>query len=236
MTTESQRVLERAYYNNFIQHCPLAPKGNVEYSDKPDVLVRNTDLLGIEIANIYHNHGKEVSSEQIQSRRRSSVIKKAHALYQSSENPQFEFWLDFDPSFPITDINEVAHRVNACALQAIKQNDEYSAFKGFSECPELRFLYHDGNEYKNPNWKSIQSYHIPPLNPQRVIDIVISKDQKVKNYRKCDRYWLLLIVDFWDPAQDQNLIWASDTRIGATSFDRIIIFKPATHEWLDISQ
>ena len=47
--------------------------------------------------------------------------------------------------------------------------------------------------------------------------------------------WLLLVVDFMDPAQDQEIQWpAGAVLMQARTFERIWLYKPAFHEVLEI--
>lgn len=236
MARPSQMSLERAYYQDFAQHCPLAPTGEVKFSDKPDVLVSGKSVLGIELANIYHKDGKDKTSEQVQSGLRSEAIRIAESLYRDDRNPHYEFWFDFNPEFPIANTQELAKRLYKCVLQVIREQRELTHYKGFEECPELRCLTYTGTEYINAKWQPIQIHDVPMLNEERVLEIIGSKSVKAQSYQRCDRYWLLLIVEFWSPAQDQHLTWNPAIRIGSTPFEKIIIYKPASREWLEVPQ
>jgi hypothetical protein len=59
----------------------------------------------------------------------------------------------------------------------------------------------------------------------RLTEMVRGKEAKAREYSSCDEYWLLVVVDFMDEAQEQEirvngLVLASDV------FGRIIIYKP----------
>lgn len=236
MARASQLALERAYYQEFAKHCPIAPKGAVEFSDKPDIRVYGADRLGIEVTNIYLKDGRDPASEQVQSKLRSDVIRQAGELYLAGGHPRYEFWFDFDPLVPITNCKELSRRVYECVLEAIKEQREYTSYKGFNDCPELHFMTYNGIEYADAKWRPIQSYDVPTLSDERVLEIVAIKASKVVQYQSCDRYWLLLIVEFWDPAQDQHIAWNDTIRTGPTPFEKILIYKPATREWLEVPQ
>jgi hypothetical protein len=92
--------------------------------------------------------------------------------------------------------------------------------------PELRSLYHNGVEYSNAKWRSMQSYVVPNLSLERLREVVGEKTKKVHGYQKCDAYWLLLIVDFMNSAQDQDIDWPSASVFGSTPFEEILLFKP----------
>jgi hypothetical protein len=56
--------------------------------------------------------------------------------------------------------------------------------------------------------------------------MVAEKMKKLAGYRPCDKYWLLLVVDFMDPAQDQDIAWPADASALRARFERVLIYKP----------
>jgi hypothetical protein len=70
----------------------------------------------------------------------------------------------------------------------------------------------------------------------RVKEVIASKTKKIPGYQKCDAYWLLLIVDFWDPAQDQYIDWPVDEFIERTPFERVLLYKPAFRQVVEVPQ
>ncbi|WP_428718710.1 hypothetical protein [Undibacterium curvum] len=236
MTKKSQSQLERAYYEDFELYCPIAPKGEVTFSDKPDIVVKGANKIGIEIANIYLKDGKDLSSEQIQSKLRFNVIQQAKSLYLTGMHPSYAFFFDFDPNVPITNTEELSKRVYQRVLKHIQEQHDDFSNTGLDDCPELRYISNSGTEKSDAKWDLIQCYDVPDLSTQRVREIVAAKASKVARYQSCDRYWLLLVIELWDPAQDQHPIWNEQDKIGPTPFERIIIYKPTTKEWLEVPQ
>lgn len=55
--------------------------------------------------------------------------------------------------------------------------------------------------------------------------IIKEKESKAAEYRRCDAYWLLIIVDWRDNAQDQE-ISVEGIKISSEVFERIIVYKP----------
>ena len=51
------------------------------------------------------------------------------------------------------------------------------------------------------------------------------KEEKSKEYRNCKAYWLLVVVDFYDNAQDQEIQIESPEEITSDIFERIIVCK-----------
>jgi hypothetical protein len=172
----------------------------------------------------------------MQSKRRAQVIAQAQKHYRSYDNPELEFWVDFDPSIPIRSVEDSAQRLAIIAAKNSNPGIPLSRYKPELDFPELRYLAHNGIVYSDSKWRPSQTYEIPNLNVSRVQDIIFQKTQKMTAYAKCDLYWLLLVIDFWDPAQDQALCWPIGERVEMTPFERILVFKPGTREYLEIPQ
>jgi hypothetical protein len=66
----------------------------------------------------------------------------------------------------------------------------------------------------------LSNYSIDNL--QAIID---NKDGLAPNYRKCDAYWLLVIVNFIDPAQDQEIRNSDFDLIFSKNFEKVILYK-----------
>lgn len=236
MELTEQQVLEQYYFELFVQNYPL-PTGSIEYSDKPDVLIKNGDRkLGIEIAHLYKLDGKDIKSEQKQSVIRREVITLAEQIYLSSGGRKLEISFDFDPNFPIKrkSIKKAATSLAAIAQEVSSEREGHSSYKAFESMPELRFLYHDGKEYAGSNWRLQQGFDVPTLAITRVKFLIAQKIEKLKSYQQCDTYWLLLIVEFWDPSQDQDISWPEGESIGPTPFERILIYKPAFEQVTEV--
>jgi len=41
----------------------------------------------------------------------------------------------------------------------------------------------------------------------------------------CDEQWLVIAVDFWNPAQDQEIAWPHGAVPDRCGFDRVFVFK-----------
>lgn len=227
---------ERHYFQQFwkIHSIP----GRIEYSDKPDVLITNNGLkLGIELTHLYKVDGERIDNEQIQNKRRIKVIEEAEALYLKQGGRRIELWIDFDPDHPIKDVKKLVNELVVVALKVSGNTQEYQSRSNFPETPELRFLYHNGQNYPDSKWKLLQGHDVPRLAIARVKELIAKKVEKLPNYQVCDRYWLLLIIDFWDPAQDQELNeWPQNENIGKTPFEKIFIYKSPFNKIIEVPQ
>jgi hypothetical protein len=94
----------------------------------------------------------------------------------------------------------------------------------FESSPELQSIYLTGS-YDNAKWGVVQIHAVPLMSREEVVAIVRTKELKARDYRSCDAYWLLGIVDFIDPAQEQEIRVDFDA-IGSDVFEKIIIYKP----------
>ena len=107
MIRANKQARERNYFEKFAADY-VVPEGLIEYSDKPDVLVHGKQLLGVEITHLHKTDGGDVSSEQRQNLRRTHVVELAEKIYLSNGGRNLELYVDFDPTYPIMDIEKTA--------------------------------------------------------------------------------------------------------------------------------
>lgn len=230
-----QRKAEQRDFESFARDYDL-PEGAVEYSDKPDVLIRGERVLGIELANLHKVDGGRSDSEKVQSIHRAEVIALAEQLHRSRGGRSIELWVDFSPDHPILSVKKTATALAEIASSIANEVDGHESCSAYEDSPEIRFLYHTGKAYDDARWRSCQSHSVPALATERVREIVAAKSRKISGYRKCAAYWLLLIVDFWDPSQDQYIHWPQSERLGPTPFERVLLYKPAFRQIVRIPQ
>lgn len=225
MPRPTNREIEQYYFDLFRSHYAL-PDGRIEYADKPDVIVHGARRLGIEIANLYIADGSDPASEQVQRRRREQVLERAQSLHLASGGRRIELSAAFDPREPILEIDPLARKLAEIAVRVQGSPGQVDSLT-FDHVPELTFLYHSGKEYSNAKWRCAQSYATPFVSVERVRQLVAEKAAKAVDYDKdCEAYWLLLVVDFMDPAQDAFVEWPDGTALARSPFERILIYKP----------
>jgi len=71
------------------------------------------------------------------------------------------------------------------------------------------------------------------LSPTGLEKIVREKESKAAEYLPCDAYWLLIIVDWMDNAQEQE-ISVQSVKIASNVFERIIVYKPDFDDILEV--
>ena len=54
-------------------------------------------------------------------------------------------------------------------------------------------------------WALTQGHSFGLMSKPRLEEIVREKEEKARSYAPCDAYWLLIIVEFIDPAQEQEI-------------------------------
>ena len=235
MRLTKQQISERSYFAKFAADYAL-PAGLIEYSDRPDVLVRGKRLLGVEIAHLHKTDGGDQSSEQQQNIRRTQVVAQAEKLYLSNGGRNLELYIDFEPTHPIKYVDKTAKELASIALLISSSTSYYRSYSAFVDTPQLRWLSHDGITYAKSKWCIVQSHDVPQLSLSRVKALVSEKATKAGKYQACDDYWLLIIVEFWDPAQDQYIDWPASECVGITPFERILLYKPAFKQIVEVIQ
>jgi len=231
MARNSNQRIERHYFELFRKVYPL-PDGEVKYGDKPDVILCGNRRLGIEVTNFYLEKGELPESEQNQRRIREDVVKKAQQKYMN-EGGKFEISFSFNKEQPIRGKKELIPKIVDVIFKL-----ENSRIGGISkyfikDIPELDFIYINPTTYSDPEWRLIQVYEGQIMSMPRLTEIVKEKEKKAKNYIKCDGYWLLVVVDFIDSAQDQE-IQVEGVKLKSDVYEKIIVYKTAFEHILEL--
>ena len=230
-TPQINREIERGYFEQFCNLYELPP-GCVCYADKPDVLVKGPRTIGIEITNFYRQAGADEGSEQRQRPRRYEVLSNAHRQYLAARGKGIELTTEFDPKNPITSAAKRTLPNKLADFAARIDTQPMGAFYGDSlvDMPEIARIWFSGREWPNPTWvRPGQVHSYEEMSAVRLRAIIAEKESKAANYEPCDAYWLLVIVDWKDAAQDQE-ITTSGLKIPSNVFEKIVIYKPGFEE------
>ncbi|MFM0157754.1 hypothetical protein [Paraburkholderia sediminicola] len=209
------------------------PAGTIEHADKPDVLIHGDRTLGIELTTLYIVDGQDAASEQRQTKPREHVVARAQELHVEAGGRPIELAIGFDPRFPITDVEGLARSIAEVAAYVQRGEPGQVEEATYDQLCYLNFIYFSG-EWANPRWFVQQSYSVPILQVNRVREVVADKIEKAKEYRPCDAYWLVITVDFWDPAQDQDIEWPTGQIVDCGPFERVFLHKPAYRRVIEI--
>jgi hypothetical protein len=218
--------IERYYFEMFQKDYRL-PEGIVEYGDKPDVIIRGERPVGIEITNFFLEHGASSDSEQVQRKVRAQVVSKAQSIYQGNSNGGLELVVGFDRSVPIRDQNQLAERIADLAILNEGRKSGEIRRDHFQHIPELSFVWLIAEKLEPVRWRNSQVYSTPMMSLERLKEIIKEKEAKSRNYRPCSSYWLLVVVDFIDRAQDQEIRIDGFNTIHSEVFEKILVYKTA---------
>jgi hypothetical protein len=229
----SNREIEEHYFKMFSGHYPL-PEGRIEYADQPDVIIHNAQKLGIEIANLYLLDGSNEASEQVQRNLRDTVLQQAQLLYESRTDKKFELTVSFDPQNPVHDSRSVASKLADLAISLESTNGGFFVGEATKDIKEINSVYRSEKECMDSKWRTCQVYSGQYLDIERLKKTIDTKNLKLPYYQCCDAFWLLLIVDAMDRAQDQEISWPKGSPPLDSKFNKIVIYKPQFATFLDV--
>lgn len=224
MTRRSNQDIERYYFGMFRRDYQL-PEGTIIYGDKPDVILKGERKLGIEITNFFLENGALPESEQIQRKAREAVVSKAQQIYLDNGGKRIELSFSFDKAFSIRDQSKLAKKIVEVAKNIDGRKTEAVSKDVFKDIPQLSFVFLNAKEYDDPKWRVVQCYSGQVMSMEKLRGIVSVKEAQSMSYECCDAYWLVVVVDFIDRAQDQEIQINSFERIDSTIFEKVIVYK-----------
>jgi len=230
MAKPSNSESEKHYFKQFSEVYRL-PRGTIVHGDKPDVIVYGPKKIGIEIRNFFVKPGEELSSEQRQRPLRDEVVANAQMRYLASGGKGVEFTFGFNKNNPVRR-SKIKRLSSIIATFARSHDGENSGELGADlyrdTIPELEFIYFNAREYADAKWRVAQVYRIAHMSKDSLESIVREKESKAAEYEVCDTYWLLVIVDGMDAAQEQE-IRIDDFHVGSSVFEKVVIFHTFGH-------
>ncbi len=233
MAQTKNQIIEQNYFECFRKAFNL-PNGLVEYGDKPDVIINGKLTTGIEITNYYIQSGNVISSEQKQRSLRKTAIKSAHKRYLSKGGKNIELTLSFATNQPILKVNTLIDHLTKVAKEIENSPNGPVPTRLFSHIPEISTIY-ISSEINNPQWHDVQCYESQSISQDRIRSIIRSKEEKSKEYKKADAYWLLIVVDFMDPAQDVDIDLIDTNNFKSSVFEQIMVYKPQLTQVVELS-
>lgn len=228
---EDQRRIEKHYFDKFCAAHELRPEF-VEYGDKPDVvMIFEGKPLGVEITNFYKKPGYDITSEQRQRSIRARIVEQAQSLYDNSLKLEIVFGFGL-----IEEEDVLADRI--CAFLNTVYGVEYGTIRRskFAHIPELRFVHIIEGAYDDAKWRDQHSSSIGLSDPERLSYIISEKEKKILDYKKCYENWLLVVIDFIDTAQDQEISNVDFSNIHSDKFEKIFLYKTAYEQVIEFSK
>lgn len=224
MVKRSNQDIEQYYFGMFRRDYQL-PEGTIVHGDKPDVILEGKRKIGIEITNFFLENGALPESEQVQQKAREAVVSKAQRVYLANGGKRIELSFSFDKAALVRDQVKLANKIAAVAknIDGLKTGSIRKDI--FKDIPELSFVYLNTKEYEDPKWRVVQCYSGQLMSMENLRAILSTKEAQSKCYQHCDAYWLIVVVDFTDRAQDQEIQINGFEKIASTVFEKVIVYK-----------
>ena len=92
--------------------------------------------------------------------------------------------------------------------------------------PEVSFIYFNAQECVDAKWCAGGVHTVGLMSEAALEAIVREKEAKAAEYNPCGAYWLLVVVDWIDPAQEQEIRIDNGLSVPSNVFEKIIIYKP----------
>jgi hypothetical protein len=274
-----QQTIERHYFDLFQKTYPL-PSGTVIHGDKPDVILKGAQTIGIEITNFYVTDGSCSASEQVQRVRRNSAVSIAQRLYEQATGNNFQLSFSFNKDHPIRNQATLVKKLVELAGRVESGENGQISKAVFKDIPELEFAHLYAHElvyvpYDDPDfpngqphisegfaafrtytnrrearaltggvyqplqftakWKLVQGHRFGLMSSIRLKEIIREKEAKAKQYTPCDLYWLLVVVEFIDSAQEQEIRLDRGVTVSSDIFQKVIVYKPHFEHVLEIT-
>lgn len=233
MNRISNQDIEKHYFEMFRNDYQL-PSGTITYWNKPDVILQGERKIGIEITNFYLEKGEYPESEQRQRDLREEIISEAQCTYQAKNKEKIELTIGFDKANPVRDKKDIVQKLVDIAGQIKEYKTGQIRRHFFQSIPEISFVYLNAEEYADPKWRVSQVYNGSNMSRNGLIEIVRNKEESSKQYEKCDSFWLLVVVDFIDPAQDQEIRIDGFEKIESNVFEKIFVYRTLLRHVLEV--
>ena len=167
--------------------------------------------------------------------KRKNVLEIAQKNFLKGNINTYEFNFNFDSNYPIHNVTRATSKLSDGIEKFLKEEinkQKVSEIFTLDACPEILNIHSNFKKYHDPKWNLVQVYDVPNIDISNLSFLISQKKEKLNNYKVCDEQWLLIIIEFWDPAQDQHFSLKGGEFI-ASPFDKIIIFKPATLDLIE---
>lgn len=230
MAKPANDKIERHYFEQFRKVCSLLD-GCVTHGDKPDVIVHGTRKIGIEITNLYVQAGSLLQSDQRQRPLREAVVRQAHMRYLAGGGKRIELTFNFDRSNPIVPARLKELSGALADLAQSHQNapsGELNRYLFRGVVAEIASIYLNAREYADAKWRIMQAHRVGLTCKDDLEAIVREKESKAADYKACDAFWLLIVVDGMNPAQEQE-IRIDNPHVHSDVFERIFLYHTFGH-------
>jgi len=225
----SQLEIEKYYFENFSRRFVL-PEGEIVHGDKPDIIINGEKRTGIEITNFYVDQSGE---EPSQTSRRDNAVSCAQAIYRERTGRNVEYRFGFSDGLNIRNVRKMAGKLACLAGRFDDYPPGRVAIEEFSDIPEVFFLWR-GDEYEGCTWQHQHVARIPVMNQDSLKKIIENKEKKAKRYEGCDQLWLLIVIDYMNFSQDQEINGVKPDEIETAVFDKVVIYKTCYEQIIEV--
>jgi hypothetical protein len=234
-------ILERRFLDSFKAECTFFPYGIIRKGDpikkEPDFIIENSNnKLGIELARLYRDDGKDIFGVQRQIQLQERVVEEAKNLFEKASQYRFRVFISFKERSKIkgNDIQQLASYLSEIVLKELDNRlptPDYAIQIG-SSClyqheDVFSSIYIDAFVTASDcSWKRKNVNHVEPLNEDLLRDVIGRKEHKYNegNYSACNKVWLLLCSNYFDPAMEQCISINLGFEIKSSNFEKILLY------------
>jgi hypothetical protein len=227
MSAPSNDKIERHYFERFRQTYSL-PNGRIAYGDKPDVKLTGRRKIGIEIRNFFLQPGSDIHSEQRQKPLREAVVAEAYKLYMNAGGQAIGLTFCFDGRFPIEPARRRSLPKELSILAKKIESQTGDILLELDQTPKEIVRLWNAGTYHGAKWTATKVHSVVPMSMDDLESIIREKEAKASGYEGCDAYWLLIVVDGIDAAQEQE-VRIDRPHVDSTIFEKIIVFHTFGH-------
>jgi hypothetical protein len=141
----------------------------------------------------------------------------------------------FDRNHPIQNKQELISKILGLVCRIENFPTGQISKNLFNDIPEISFLYINQDLSGDHRWMLFHSGGDQMMSISRLVEIIREKECKAKGYRKCDTYWLLVVVDFINPAMDQE-IQIEGVELKSDIFENIILYKTGFEDIIEFKK
>ena len=207
--------------------------------ERPDFVLDGDRRIGVEITEFYLDDGFD--SEQVQAKRRNDFICKAKQAYGGTGPMNTAVSVGFDLSTPLErDSAKRTKDLPELLARVVRQNENGRSgevpWVEYKEIiPEVNFLYLEPRFPDYRDWRICQVHNVSLTERDKVERIVRGKEKLARDYERCDAQWLLICVNVWNPAQEQE-IRVDGLQVETSIFERVILFAHPFGGRIDIAR
>lgn len=240
--SKSEIEENRFYFDKLSEQLNELPTGKIVFDDKPDIVIRyqGNDLLGIELTNLYSdgNHNRKTGSKlKLDQTFLEQLGKDVIDNVKKYTDRCFHLDIDFKKVPNKKHLNKIIPTLTKVVLKHLSQMNEGECLK---VSPSL-FNQHDFDEYSlkfiqtiyiltSPQFKiskyiGLLNSQVKSLKTTHIQTVISEKDNKLREYKPCDSYWLVMIIG----GSMSQFSEFDEEKYYSTLFDRVFIFNVMNH-------